>query len=308
VEARPVSPHDDAGITRRALLIGGGAAVLAVAAGGVIAARELPLRDWWNKATGACGDPGPIPPAAGSPTRTGTFRSDVLGADVGYALAVPPGHAIGDPLPVTFMLPGRGGTAAESFGSTRFPDFVAEGMAERGVAPFALAAVDGGTSYWHPRASGEDRMRMLMDEFIPMCADRWHMGEARRAVVGWSMGGYGAILAAEQHPTVFGAVAAASPAIYRTYDEVRSAGGDEFDSAEDLAHYDVFARVDALAGVPVRIDCGTADPFYPNDRAFAEALPQPPAGEFFKGCHTGDSWRVVAPGQVDFLGTALAAS
>jgi enterochelin esterase-like enzyme len=308
VDARPGNPRRDDGVTRRALLIGGGAAAVALLGGGALAARELPLRAWWNRVSGACGDPGSIPPASGSPSETRTFRSTVLGADVGYALAVPPGHAIGEALPVVFMFPGRGGTAADIFGSTRFPDFVAQGVAERGVAPFALAAVDGGSSYWHPRASGEDRMAMLIQEFIPMCASRWRLGRERRAVVGWSMGGYGAILAAELHPGTFDAVAAASPAIYRTFAEVQAASGDEFDSAQDLANYDVFARVNALEGIPVRIDCGTADPFYTNDKAFSQALPQPAAGTFFKGCHNGDSWRVVAPGQVDFLGAALSGS
>jgi S-formylglutathione hydrolase FrmB len=256
----PRALDGEVGLTRRALLLGGGAAALTLLAGGAIAARELPLRSWWNRVSGACGDAGAFPPASGSPTRTSTFRSAVLGADVGYALAVP---------------------------------------------PFALAAVDGGSSYWHPRASGENRMAMFIQEFIPMCAERWRMGRERRAVVGWSMGGYGALLAAELYPGTFDAVAAASPAIYRTFEEVQAAGGDEFDSAQDLAHYDVFAKVDTLLGVDVRIDCGTADPFYANDRVFAQALVEPPAGTFFKGCHDADSWRVVAPGQIDFLGIAL---
>jgi enterochelin esterase-like enzyme len=296
---------DERGIGRRALLIGGGVAGVGLLLGAGLAAHELPLRSWWDRATGACGEPGPVPPSSASPRTSGTFRSRAIGAEVGYALSVPPGHRIGEPLPVAIMLPGRGGTAADCLVSTRLPDFVADAVAARRVSPFALAAVDGGTSYWHPRASGEDRMAMLIDEFVPMCAARWGMGVDRRAVVGWSMGGYGAILAAELHPRMFDGVAAASPAIFRTFDEVRGAGGDEFDSAEDLARYNVFGGTQALRDVPIRIDCGTADPFYPNDRAFAEALPTPPAGEFFPGCHDGDSWRVVAPGQVEFLGAVL---
>lgn len=267
MRGRSRSLHADDGVTRHALLIGGGAVALTTLAGGAMAARELPGR--------LCPGGPPRPPDRG-------------------------------PLPVAFMLPGRGGTASACFGSTHFPDFVAQGVDERGVAPFGLAALDGGSSYWHPRASGENRMAMLMDEFIPMCADRWQLGQERRAVVGWSMGGYGAILAAELHPGAFDAVAAASPAIYRTYDEVEGAGGDEFDSADDLAAYDLFARADALEAIGVRVDCGTADPFYANDKAFAQALSEPPAGTFFEGCHDDDSWRVVAPGQVEFLGAALA--
>jgi hypothetical protein len=56
------------------------------------------------------------------------------------------------------------------------------------------------------------------------------------------------------------------------------------------------------------VDGGTADPFYENDRAFAAALPSPPEGSWFRGCHDGDPWRVVAPAQIAFLGRALAAS
>jgi hypothetical protein len=33
----------------------------------------------------------------------------------------------------------------------------------------------------------------------------------------------------------------------------------------------------------------------------------PPEGSWFRGCHNGDPWRVVAPAQIDFLGRCLAA-
>jgi hypothetical protein len=107
---------------------------------------------------------------------------------------------------------------------------------------------------------------------------------------------------------MFSAVAAASPAIFRSYDEMRAGPGDAFDSQQDFASHDVIAGATRLGDMPVRIDCGTADPFYDNDRAFVAALPNPPAGSWFRGCHNGDSWRVVAPAQVVFLGRALAAS
>lgn len=291
---------EEDGVTRRSFLVASGV-VAATALGGTIAARELPLRQLWDRWTGACGTPGPIPPSSDSTVRTGTFASAVLGSDVGYALAVPPGRAIGDPLPVTFLLPGRGGTAEGCMTGTHFPDFLARGIAERGVPPFGLASVDGGASYWHRRASGEDRMSMLMDEFVPLCAARWNLGSSGRAILGWSMGGYGAILAAEQHPSMFEAVAAVAPAIFKDFAD----GDDAFDSDADFARNDVVSNASRLAGLPVRIDCGTADPFCPDVRMFVAALPSPPAGRFFTGCHNSGSWRVVAPAQVDFLGAAF---
>jgi S-formylglutathione hydrolase FrmB len=148
-------------------------------------------------------------------------------------------------------------------------------------------------------------MSMLIDEFIPMCRDRFGLGEDRRAVVGWSMGGYGALLAAASYPGTFAGVAAASPAIWRSYDEMDGAVGDAFDGPEDFERFDLFAMMDELGEIPVRIDCGTADPFYANDRALAEAISPTPQGEWFTGCHTTASWRVVAPGQVGFLADVL---
>jgi len=276
-------------------------------AGGLIAERELPLRRWYDDFTHACGDPGPIPPRSASTLTYGTFTSAHVEGDVGYGVAVPPNHELGERLPVVCMLPGRGGTARESLDDSYMSDFVAQGMTERGIEPFALASVDGGTSYWHERADGEDRMAMLVDEFVPMLADRWNLGADRPlAVLGWSMGAYGALLSAQQHAGLFVAAAAASPAIWRSYEEMDDAVDDAFDSPEDFSANDLFAHHDVLELLPVRIDCGTADPFYANDRALVEAMQPHPTGEFFKGCHNGDSWRVVAPGQVDFLGAALA--
>lgn len=293
---------------RRRFLVAAGAGAAALAAGGAVAVRELPVRRWWQDLTGACGEPGPVPPVAGATIRDGSFRSATVPEAVGYAVAFPPGHREGDPLPVAVMLPGRGGTGQDTMRSTLLPDFVAQAVTERGTPAFGLACVDGGDSYWHLRADGEDRMAMLADEFLPLVASRHGLGARGRprAVVGWSMGGYGAILAGEQHPGTFAGVAAASAAVFLTYDEVLEVGSDAFDSAEDFAAHDVVAGAPRLAGTPVRIDCGRADPFFANDQMLADALPEAPSGEWFEGCHTSESWRVVAPGQVDFLGAALA--
>jgi pimeloyl-ACP methyl ester carboxylesterase len=151
-------------------------------------------------------------------------------------------------------------------------------------------------------------MAMLLHDFLPMLARSYGLARGPVALVGWSMGGYGALLAAEEHPSRFAAVAAASPAIFRSYDEMGAGPGDAFDSAADFAAHDVIAGAARLHGVPVRVDCGSGDPFYDNDRAFVAALPTPPEGSWFRGCHNGDSWRLVAPAQIAFLGQAFAAS
>jgi S-formylglutathione hydrolase FrmB len=295
-------------IPRRAFLAGaGGAAAVAMATAFGVRTGRIPARAIWNDVTGACGDAGLVPADPGWPVEEGSFRSPTVDGPVGYAVVTPPGLR-GRGAPLAVLLPGRSGSARDTMTSTAFPGFLAEAIAAGSVAPFALASVDGGASYWHARASGEDRMAMLLRDFLPMLRRRYALASGPVALVGWSMGGYGALLAAEEHPERFVGVAAASPAIFQSYDEMRAGPGDAFDSAEDFAAHDVIADAARLAQMPVRIDCGTADPFYANDRAFVAALPSAPEGSWFRGCHNGDSWRIVAPAQIAFLGAALAAS
>jgi enterochelin esterase-like enzyme len=152
-------------------------------------------------------------------------------------------------------------------------------------------------------------MSMLMREVVPMCADRWKLGESRagRAIMGWSMGGYGAILMAERYPQDFCAVAAASPAIWTSYDAMMLGPGDAFDSADQFATYDVIAHAKALAHTAVRVDCGLQDGFYPYVQTFVQSLPSRPEGVFIAGGHDGAFWLEVGPGQARFLGSQFAA-
>ena len=108
---------------------------------------------------------------------------------------------------------------------------------------------------------------MLFDEFIPFLRDQRGL-TGPLAIMGWSMGAYGALRAAELHPRQFTWVCAVSAALWRSYDV---GVGDAFDGAADYAANDVFEGVDRLRGLPVRLDCGRQDPFYEADKAFVEA-------------------------------------
>jgi pimeloyl-ACP methyl ester carboxylesterase len=126
----------------------------------------------------------------------------------------------------------------------------------RGGTPFAIAAVDGGGTWWHRRASGTDTQSMVLEEFLPLLAERG-LDTGRYAVFGLSMGGFGALLLAAQHRTPgLRAVAAMSPAVWSLYDASRS---DNFDSSADFAANDIFGLRPALESLPKRIDCGTTD-------------------------------------------------
>lgn len=289
----------EAGITRRGFVAGTGLAVAAVAALG-IAGRFAPWRDWLVAAGDTLGVD--IPGASGVTVHDYELHSRYVREPVGYSIAWPLGSRPGDSLPVCFALPGRGGGPPMGFA-----DHAAKPATRGETPPYAVVGVDGGISYWHKRASGEDRLSMLLREVVPLCARRFKLGGGgrERAIIGWSMGGYGALLAAESEPDLFAAVAAVSPAVWTSYDAMMLGPQDAFDDAADFAAHDVIGHADRLAGVNLRLDCGKQDPFYGYVTHLEAALPEPPAGGYSRGGHDHEYWSRVAPAEAEFIGRAF---
>jgi len=80
-------------------------------------------------------------------------------------------------------------------------------------------------------------------------------------------------------------------------------GGDAdwaFDNSQDFARNDVFSGRGELARIPVRLDCGSEDPFVVANRAFARGLPSAVA-TFDKGAHTEEYWTAHAGAQMSWL-------
>jgi S-formylglutathione hydrolase FrmB len=146
-----------------------------------------------------------------------------------------------------------------------------------------------------------------VDEFLPMVEDRFGVGgsRGRRATLGWSMGGFGALLMAQQHPDLFAAAVGMSPAVFPSYDAARSGHDYTFDSAEDWQRYGLWNHLDDLAGTAVRIDCGAADPFAPTARRLLDRIPGV-TGRIGSGCHDTTFWRRTAPVELRFLERVLA--
>src|SRR5579875_1832276 len=211
----------------------------------------------------------PIPSAAGVSIERGVVPTRAVRTDVRYALAVPQHAARLDA--VAYLLPGRGGTADDAM-NAGFAGFLAEHV-RRGGTPFALAAIDAGETYFHRRANGEDRLRAATVDLPRVVRAVLGVTALREALVGQSMGGYGALLAAERQPRRFRAVAVAGPALFSSYADEASSVGDAFDSAPDFARNDVIAHAAALRSTPVLIYAGARDPFVPGDRLFARAAP-----------------------------------
>jgi S-formylglutathione hydrolase FrmB len=233
-------------------------------------------------------------------TVTGSFISAARGGiPTNWAIARPPGQS--GPLRPVIALHGKGSSAAAVMAGG-----VEQGLAQAvaaGLPPFAVVAVDGGGSYWHRRASGEDAGAMVLDELIPMLGDRG-LDTSRVGFLGWSMGGYGALLlGARLGPGRTAAICAVSPALWLS---PGAAAPGAFDSAADFAANTVFG-LPALGAIPLRIDCGYGDPFYAATKEFIAQLPTPPAGGFSPGGHDAAFWSAQLPAEIGWLAPLLTA-
>ena len=296
------------GVSRRDVLIGGIGAAALVGAGGagyeLVQDGTLPGKYQLDRLLGACGgDPG-VPDVAAGPVTTTSFYSRYRSRTVAMVVMRPPG-ARGS-LPAAIVLHGMGGDA-QSAVSLGYPRFLAAAVAG-GAAPFAAVSVDGGGStYWHRRADGDDPLGMIVNEVLPRLRLAGYT-ISKIALIGWSMGGYGALLlASDLGPGRVRAVAASSPAVFGSYAAAAGANSGSFDSAADFAANDIASagRLATLRRIPVRIDCGSNDPFSPEDTALRERLGHPP-GAISAGCHDQAFWRRSLPAELAFVSRHLA--
>ena len=297
-------PSSRGRLTRRALIIGG-ASVVVLAGAAALGIEEdiLPGRSTLHRVLGLDGPAGVIPKVTPGTMVTGEFTSAArLGKTCGWAISYPPGVAPGTKLPVLIALHGFGGSHRAAFyNGVGLDRFLAQAVA-RGTAPFAIASVDGGNTYWHKRTSGEDAGAMVTGEFIPLLKDHG-LDVAKVGFLGWSMGGFGGLhLGAKLGPTRTAVVVAESPALWNSFG---GAAHGAFDSASDFRANTPVGRQNELDGIPVLIDCGTGDGFYPVAKAYAAGFAKHPAGGFVAGGHNDSYWRRMAPAQLAFVAKHL---
>jgi len=297
-------------VSRRTMLAAGlGLTAAGAAAGGgygLVEAGVLPGKYALDRALGGCGGP-PPPPGGPRPARhDARFFSACRRREVSTVTLIPAGLSSPRGLGVVVALHGLGGDAAGTAGA------LATAMAAlpAGRAPsLAVITVDGGGTYWHRRADGDDPAGMIVHEVLPRAA-ALGLRTGRVGIVGQSMGGYGALLFAEQHAAAVGAVAAISPAIFGTYADARRADPGSFDTAADFGRNDVLAHLTALRGMPVYVACGQDDPFEGNAMQLRMRLTRltghRPAGGIEAGCHDRAFWARHLPAALAYVSRHLA--
>ncbi|MCR6486896.1 alpha/beta hydrolase-fold protein [Amycolatopsis sp. OK19-0408] len=249
-------------------------------------------------------DPPPGPPPVPAPTRPSAprdpvtvqrMRSAARGTDVDLVLITPEGVPASG-LPVCLALHGRG-ARARTFLDLGIPQMLTAAV-RGGVPPFAVAAVDG-DNYWVDVGGDDDPQRMLTDE-VP----GWLAGRDLRpasAVLGISMGGFGALRFARAHPDLK-AVATASAALFVSWPDARSrkvfSGEDNWRAEEPLLH------TEDLPAARLGVWCGESDPFLGADRKLVKAV-SPAVAQFSPGGHKDEYWRGILPDVLKFVGQRL---
>lgn len=238
----------------------------------------------------------PAPAGNAMPTQvSGSFISAARGGVLtNWIIARPPGQT--GALRAVIALHGKDANAKDVM-DLGVEDGLAE-LVKAGRTPFAVVSVDGGAnSYWHPRADGTDSGAMVLNELIPMLATKG-LDTSRVGFMGWSMGGYGALLLGSRlGPQRTAGICAVSPALFTSF--TGSTLG-AFDSYDDWKRNTVLG-VPALASIPIRVDCGTSDRFCPATRQFVAQLRTPPSGGFSPGGHDVSYWRSQLPAELAWL-------
>ncbi|MGO8957326.1 MAG: hypothetical protein ACLQFR_08170 [Streptosporangiaceae bacterium] len=319
--------------SRRAVVLAGLGLVVAGGAAGFELVQDgtLPGKYTLARLDGACGSAPPLPPGAPPVRREATFYSAYRRRTVTMVTLIPARAAgVSGPgvrgLGVVVGLHGAGATARD------LASQLSPAMTAADITRFAAVTVDGGDAYWHKRADGDDPLGMIIHEVQPRLTAAG-LSTARIGITGESMGGYGALLLAEQlaanvgaptsagasssaprpaagRPAQAAAVAALSPAIFASYADAIAANRTSFDSPADFTRNDVVANASALQDIPCWIGCGTDDPFEPEAARLRARLTgiigrQPPGG-ILGGCHDEAFWARNLPAALTFIAAHLA--
>jgi putative tributyrin esterase len=147
--------------------------------------------------------------AARGEIRQSSFQSAALGREVSYLVDLPPGYDTSAPrrYPVVYALHGL--FEGAWFWERRGLAAILAPLRESGAVPeFLVVAVDGGNSFF-VNSPGGRYADMLTHDLIAHVESSYRVvqGRAGRALLGISMGGYGALGAAFREPGLVAAVA-----------------------------------------------------------------------------------------------------
>jgi putative tributyrin esterase len=217
---------------------------------------------------------------AGVTMRDVVFRSVSLEREITYRVILPATSPSTLRLPVVYLLNGGGGDFREWSNDSDVARFAEKGL--------ILVMPDGASSYYtnsvdRPKDRFED---YIVKDLISEVEARFPADPTRRAIVGDSMGGFGAIKLALKHPDLYGFVGALSPAIdvpsrpfsvkrisqYRSHASIFGPWGSG--TRRDNDPFVLARKVDPTRAPFIFATCGEQEGLLLSDRQFAALLDQ----------------------------------
>jgi putative tributyrin esterase len=211
-----------------------------------------------------------------------TFHSAALGRDMPYRVITPGNIPSETKLPVVYLLHGGGGSFRDW---SNFSDVAR--FAERGLI---LVMPEGDESYYtnsseHPQDRFED---YIVNDLIKDVEGRFPAapGRANRAILGVSMGGYGAVKLSLHHPEMFAFAGGLSSAIdvpsrpfsmhrwgqYRHHRSIFGPWGSA--TRRDNDPFVLVRSMDPAKAPYFYLTCGEQEGLLPSNHSFASLLEQ----------------------------------
>jgi putative tributyrin esterase len=245
-----------------------------------------------------------------------TFRSSALHRDMQYRVVWPLKVAPGRKLQVVYLLHGSGGGFRDW---TNYSDVA--GFAESG---FVLVMLEGGASYYTNAVDPtEDRYEdYIVQDLISEVENKFPVapGRRNRAIVGVSMGGFGAVKLALRHPELFmfaGGISSAIDVPRRTFSLKRLQQSRHYSAifgpsgSPTRRNNDPFvlARTANVEAAPYFfLTCGEQEGLLPANREFAALLAQLRFRFEFhtvRGGHDWNQWNAWLPQVFQSLGEQM---
>jgi enterochelin esterase-like enzyme len=160
-----------------------------------------------------------------------TYYSKILHRDMSYAVLLPQGYdSTGRPYPVVYLLHGYGDdeTAWYTGGNIKF--YVDKYSSE--IGPMIYVMPEAFNTYYVNKYNGRyPMMDVIVDELVPEIDSiyRTKADKSHRAVMGYSMGGYGALILPVMNPGVF-SVGVSLSMSFRTDQQYIAESQDAFNS------------------------------------------------------------------------------
>jgi putative tributyrin esterase len=248
------------------------------------------------------------------------FRSASLGRSTKYRILLPAGYFESKTsFPVLYLLHGWQGDYQNWSTLTKLTRYAEE-------LPLIVVMPDAGNSWYVDSATlAQDKFEQyIVHDLVEEIDNHWRTVRSAegRAIAGLSMGGYGAIKAALQHPKMYmlaaslsGAFNAASPELADTRADLGPSLGEAFGAAHSQTReqndlYALANAVDAKAMPYFYIDCGNRDATFlePNRKLAANLSAKGFAYEYheYPGEHSWQYWDERLPALLDLVRREIA--